>query len=626
MKTNYLSRAFLFCAIIAATLFVGCEKDDVDTNDPGNGGTDTEEAEATDVPKMGDVAVVQGTLTKISATISHVLASTNGKITLSGLCWSTEENPDTTGLRKDQPATLSAGTYTTQLIGLAPGTVYYVRSYAENSKGLSYSPQFEFRTDGRDESQAVLPTISEVTLIGEVGKSAVSLSADITNDGNGTIMSSGFCWSTSPAPTIESSNILQKNPAPGVFTDRISGLMSQTKYYVRAFAQNIKGYVYSSDYEFTTTAIIESLMANAGTNFLVGSTAIAPLGTTPAIDAIFQNEYSAVQIPCYPTAWNSWPSKDVHDINGFNGWVDWAVANNRKVFGHFLVGHNTYNPKWLNEGTWTPEELDQMLEARVKALVEARKGKVELWMVVNEPLVNAKSTYRECIWTPMGTEKAVTDTKYGDNVIKDIPLYIVKACEYARKYDPNAKLGICDAAFALSVSTDLKGLAFQQLAEHLKKKGLLDAVGLQHHSPLGAAGMSDYMHQPRWDLLNWRIGSLKAFGLKVYITELTLGLDLSKAPRTYTEQEFADQGSVYEWFTKISCNPPATVEMNLPAPLHPVSLDQNAKADGIFYWGIGDGLDPAFRKNDQTSLYRADFTKKPAYFGVLKALSEAELE
>ena len=69
----------------------------------------------------------------------------NATVTERGICWSTSNNPTTSG---SHAAASSGGTgsFTVPITGLTAGTTYYVRAYAINSAGLSYGEEISFIT------------------------------------------------------------------------------------------------------------------------------------------------------------------------------------------------------------------------------------------------------------------------------------------------------------------------------------------------------------------------------------------------------------------------------------------------------------------------------------------------
>ncbi len=91
------------------------------------------------------------TTTAVSA-MTTTTATSGGNITYEGIssvtargvCWSTSPNP-TTANSKTTDAT-GPGTFTSNLMGLTPGTQYYVKAYATNSSGTAYGVQVNFTT------------------------------------------------------------------------------------------------------------------------------------------------------------------------------------------------------------------------------------------------------------------------------------------------------------------------------------------------------------------------------------------------------------------------------------------------------------------------------------------------
>ena len=75
----------------------------------------------------------------------NVTADGGTSVTSRGVCWGTSQNPviDINDKTTDGPGT---GTFTSSITGLNPGTKYYVRAYATNSKGTAYGNEQSFTT------------------------------------------------------------------------------------------------------------------------------------------------------------------------------------------------------------------------------------------------------------------------------------------------------------------------------------------------------------------------------------------------------------------------------------------------------------------------------------------------
>ena len=101
-----------------------------------------------------------------------------------------------------------------------------------------------------DKSLAPSVTTAEVTNITET--SATS-GGNVTDDGGAEITARGVVWNTSQQPTLTSNDgYTTDGPGIGSFTSIITGLNSDTQYYVRAYATNSQGTAYGDQVGFTT--------------------------------------------------------------------------------------------------------------------------------------------------------------------------------------------------------------------------------------------------------------------------------------------------------------------------------------------------------------------------------------
>lgn len=113
-----------------------------------------------------------------------------------------------------------------------------------------------FLTQSCKKEKVALPVIvtTEVTEISHI--TAVS-GGNITDDGGGSIIERGVCWSTSQNPTI-SDNKTENGSGTGIFTSSVSGLAGMTTYYIKAYATNTTGTSYGNEISFKTFAISDA--------------------------------------------------------------------------------------------------------------------------------------------------------------------------------------------------------------------------------------------------------------------------------------------------------------------------------------------------------------------------------
>ena len=128
---------------------------------------------------------------------------------------------------------------------LEDNVTYYIRAFAENIKGIAWGEELAFTTT------EMFPPSVGATVLKYVSYTNAIFTSEVFSDGGGTILERGFCYSTSPNPTIESNKITNEGGV-GSYSSYISDLAASTKYYVRAYAINSKGSTYGEQMEFTT--------------------------------------------------------------------------------------------------------------------------------------------------------------------------------------------------------------------------------------------------------------------------------------------------------------------------------------------------------------------------------------
>lgn len=181
-------------------------------------------------------------ITGSTATGGGNVTSDGGElVTASGVCWNTSGNPTTAGAHTTE--TGGTGSFTSNLTGLTPGTLYYVRAYATNSVGTSYGGQETFTTD-------TAPTVTTTAVTNITGSSADS-GGNVTSDGGEAVTARGVCWNTTGTPTTADSST-SNGTGTGAFASNLTGLTSGTTYYVRAYATNSVGTSYGGQESFTT--------------------------------------------------------------------------------------------------------------------------------------------------------------------------------------------------------------------------------------------------------------------------------------------------------------------------------------------------------------------------------------
>ena len=131
-------------------------------------------------------------------------------------------------------------------------TKYYARAYAQNEKGVSYGNEQVFTT-----LDYKLPTVS-TDIPNNIGYNSVEFSGSIKDNGGGNIKESGFVYSNSPITyeNVIGNSIIVVGPNNSTNINIwIDNIRTNTKYYVRSYAFNEKGFALGEEQVFTTLTV-----------------------------------------------------------------------------------------------------------------------------------------------------------------------------------------------------------------------------------------------------------------------------------------------------------------------------------------------------------------------------------
>ncbi len=175
-------------------------------------------------------------ITATSATCGGSISDNGGfSVTDKGLVWSTSQYPTL----NDNHVSLGSGNapFTGSMTNLTIGTTYYVRAYATNANGTSYSSTQRTFTTGNG-----LPSVT-TTNVTMSGGSVVS-GGNVTSDGGYPVTARGICYGVYPNPDLSGAYTHTTNgTGTGYYTSVIDTTMG-TELYVRAYATNANGTAY----------------------------------------------------------------------------------------------------------------------------------------------------------------------------------------------------------------------------------------------------------------------------------------------------------------------------------------------------------------------------------------------
>lgn len=304
----------------------------------------------------------------------------------------------------------------------------------------------------------------------------------------------------------------------------------------------------------------------------IGTAVLAePLRTQPQYVATIRREFNLLTPETAMKMSVLRPTRETFNFTDADFIVDFAQANDMQVRGHPLVWHNQL-PQWLEQGTFSRDELIEILQEHITTLVGRYQGRVAIWDVVNEA-VNEDGTLRDNLWL---------------RVIG--PEYIEYAFQWAHKADPVARLFYNDFD---SEGLNTKSDAIYQLVSDLKARGVpIHGVGLQMHVSID--------EPPEGNAVTANMQRLEALGLDVEITEM----------------------DVQTWQSSLSIEDKQWQQAEIYSDMANACVAVNA-CTAFITWGFTDQYtwitDPTGVR-DMTLLFDNHYSPKPAYFALVNAL------
>ncbi len=182
----------------------------------------------------------------------NVTDNGNGTINAQGVVWSSSQDPtieSNEGITSDGSEN---GSYVSYLTGLNESTLYYVRAYARNEKGTGYGELKQITTLTLN-----LPSVKNLDLEGlyydnTTNTGSAAFKGEVLDEGNGRVSSKGIVWDINQNPTIDNyTGITNNGKGLGIYSAIMADLIVGTPYYVKGYATNEKGTIYTTQIAFT---------------------------------------------------------------------------------------------------------------------------------------------------------------------------------------------------------------------------------------------------------------------------------------------------------------------------------------------------------------------------------------
>lgn len=235
-------------------------------------------------PTMGKIEVTD--VNENGGKVIAIVTSDGGAVLQeTGVCYSTDkQNPTVEDMKVT--ATTPANNINVTLSGLTKGRTYYLRAYAINRNGTSYSQPIVLTT-----TKNKVPTVSSLTIT-DINDDNARARAFISDNGGAEVTARGFVWSIGKGsePTLQSNNGSSPSATSGNDLEAaLTSLSYSTDYVVRAYATNAEGTGYSSPIGFVTgSSSVPEMSTNTEHNRVVSYTAY-----TAVINASINNDGGA---------------------------------------------------------------------------------------------------------------------------------------------------------------------------------------------------------------------------------------------------------------------------------------------------------------------------------------------
>ena len=278
------------------------------------------------------------------------------------------------------------------------------------------------------------------------------------------------------------------------------------------------------------------------------------------------------------------PNQNIFNFKPGDQVVGFAQTHGMKVRGHCLLWAK-YNPAWLVDGRFAPDQLSQILRAHITTVVKHYAGQVFAWDVVNEAF-DARGGLEHSIWYDgPGIGLAGKGTAY-----------IEQAFRWAREADPKALLFYNDYD---AEGLNSKAEAIYAMVKDFKSRGVpIDGVGIQAHVfNLNTKAISS---------LGANMARLTALGVQVHITEMDVGLPLDASGTLLDQADVMRQAEIYRYVA--------------------TACFQQRGCTAFQTWGFTDKYTwiPGYTKGAKGMplLFDRKYTPKPAYKALLEIFQQ----
>ena len=205
----------------------------------------------------------------------EIISEGDSPITACGFCFSTDKSPT---IENGDTIICGAGIgeFAGKIYDMQQQKGYYVRAYATNALGTTYSAGEGIHTILESE----LPTVNTKE-VSTIKNGTAWVGGEVLAEGASPVTEAGVCWGTSPSPAFGNcEGAVALSSGTQAFTGTIKELRGGTSYYLRAYAKNKNGIAYGEEVRFQTPDIFGVGARFEGAFRIPGSTSFCTLANS----------------------------------------------------------------------------------------------------------------------------------------------------------------------------------------------------------------------------------------------------------------------------------------------------------------------------------------------------------
>jgi hypothetical protein len=257
-------------------------------------------------PNVSNVSV--NTVSSQSARLYASILSNQGAIvTQYGFCVSQFSNPTILNSTVINFFGSPTATFIGDVINLNPNTTYFIRAFAYNSAG---GPSYSSSPSSFTTLSLLRPDVTTVS-VGTISLNSASVTGNLSDDGGSIVTERGFLYSFNSILTTNNSKVIVPGNSIGLFSGSLSGLSSNSTYYVAAYARNSIGTSIS-----TNVLSFRTLTPNPPS---IQTTPISNLTNSSFQSGGTFSSDGGAPIVQKGICWNNFGNPTINDTKTFNG-------------------------------------------------------------------------------------------------------------------------------------------------------------------------------------------------------------------------------------------------------------------------------------------------------------------